>query len=200
MEDRVRIIQTAESIYAVNGFYRTTMDDIAKELRVSKKTLYKHFKSKDELLHCVVDQITENLSNEIEQVIAGKYNSVEKLYLLTKTITKRMTKISEKWLDDLRVYKPNLWEEIEQFRNKAGTKNILKIIEQGKKEELIIKEPTEIIITVIMASVQAVVNTTFIMNNNISRKNASQSALKIVFSGILTKKGKKLFKVFLDKG
>lgn len=199
MEDRARIIETTENIYAANGFYRTTMDDIAKELRVSKKTLYKHFKSKDELLHCVVDQIMETLSNDIEKVIGGDLNSVERLYLLTNTITKRMTKISEKWLDDLRVYKPNLWEEIEKFKNKTGTKNILRIIEQGKKEDLIVNEPTEVIATIIMASVHAVVNPEFILKNDISRKNASQTAMKMVFNGILTKKGRRLFKEFLAK-
>lgn len=199
MEDRARIIEIAEKIYAVSGFYRTTMDDIAKELRVSKKTLYKHFQSKDELLHCVVDQIMETLSNDIEKVIGGEYNTVERLYLLTKTITKRMTKISEKWLDDLRIYKPELWEEIEKFKIKTGTKNILRIIDQGKAEELIVAEPTEVIATVMLASVQAVVNPEFILKNDISRKNASQTAMKMVFYGILTKKGRRLFKEFLEK-
>lgn len=194
MEDRARIILTAEKIFAQNGFYKTTMDEIAKDLRISKKTIYKHFNSKDELLYCVMDQIMENLAHEIEGIIAGEYNSVEKLYLLSKTVLKRISKISDKWLDDLRVYKPQLWEEIDKFRTKMATKNILRIIAQGKKEELIIDHPSEIIITIIMSSVQAVINPQFVMNHNISIQSAGKITLDIVFNGILTKKGRKLFR------
>jgi AcrR family transcriptional regulator len=44
-----------------NGFHKTTMDEIAKELRISKKTIYKHFSSKDELVRAVFVRIRNDL-------------------------------------------------------------------------------------------------------------------------------------------
>ena len=53
---RDRIVATAERIFLRSGFSRVLMDDLARELGMSKKTLYSHFASKEELLRAVLVQ------------------------------------------------------------------------------------------------------------------------------------------------
>lgn len=196
MNDKERILNFAEKKFSQNGFYKTTMDELAKEMKISKKTIYNHFSSKDELVSDIIDYITENIKKNVTALVSKKTTSAEKLYLMSVFVTKRINQISEKWLDDLRVYRPELWTKIEKFREKTIINTLDKIITQGKKEKLILDKPNKIILMVIISSVQAIVNPNFILNNNFSAKQAAGITLEIVFNGILTKQGRKLFKNF----
>ena len=196
MEEKERILNFAEKKFSQNGFYKTTMDELAREMKISKKTIYKHYTSKDELLNAVIDFITESIKRKVTKLVSKKTNSAEKLYLMSVFVTKRINQISEKWLDDLRIYRPELWTKIEQFREKTIISNIDKVITQGKAEKLIVDKPNKIILMIIISSVQAILNPNFILNNNFSVNEAAKTTLEIVFTGILTKQGRKLFKNF----
>lgn len=196
MNEKERILSFAEKKFSQNGFYKTTMDELAKEMKISKKTIYKHFSSKNELVSAIIDYITENIQRNVKKLVAKKTTSAEKLYMMSVFVTQRINQISEKWLDDLRVYRPELWTKIERFREKTIISNLDNIITQGKKEKLILDKPNKIILMVIISSVQAIVNPNFILNNNFSAKQAAGITLEIVFNGILTKQGRKLFKNF----
>jgi AcrR family transcriptional regulator len=198
-EIKNRILKFAESKFSREGFYRTTMDELAKELKISKKTIYKHFSSKHELLETVIENITTNISKRVKEIALSDLNSAEKLYMLSEFISSRMNAISEKWLKDLQIYKPEMWEDIEKFRRKTIMKNLDLIVNQGKKEALIIKQPNAIILAIILGSVQTVIQPEFILRNNISMQRAERITLNIVFNGILTKKGRKLFKNFIER-
>ncbi len=194
-----RLLKYAEIKFSREGFYRTTMDELAKDMKISKKTIYKHFSSKDELLETVIENIMTNISKRVKEITLSDLNSAEKLYLLSEFITSRMHAISDKWLKDLQIYKPELWEKIEKYRQKTIMRNLDAIINQGKKEDLIIKQPNAIMLGIILGSAQTVLQPEFIMNNNISMQKAGKITLNIVFNGILTKKGRKLFKNFIER-
>lgn len=196
MGEKEKILSFAEKKFSQNGFYKTTMDELSREMKISKKTIYKHYASKDELLNAVIDFITESIKTKVTKLVSKKINSVEKLYLMSVFVTKRINQISEKWLDDLRIYRPELWTKIEKFREKTIIDNIDKIIAQGKTEKYIIDKPNKIILMVIISSVQAILNPNFILNNNFSVNEAANTTLEIVFTGILTKQGRKIFKNF----
>ena len=85
---------------------------------------------------------------------------------------------------------------MENFRKAVIQNNLELIVNQGKKEGLIVNEPNIIIMAIIISSVQAVVNPEFIIHNNLSIRNAVIHTLDIVISGIVTKKGRKIFKEF----
>lgn len=178
------------------GFHKTTMDEIAKELRISKKTIYKHFSTKDELIRAVFVRIRNDLGGRIETIINSDGDAIIKLYKISDLFSKRVATISNKWLNDLQFYAPDIWQEVNDFRIKIMQKNMTLLVEQGKSEGLINDFPTNIIMGVLISSVQGVVNPEFVLHNNISIGKAGETVLEIVFSGILSKKGKKLFKQY----
>ena len=133
---------------------------------------------------------------KITSIVDSEDNAVVKLYKFSDLLAKRVSKISSAWLNDLRIHSPEFWKELEEFRRATIQKNFTQIVNQGKKEGLIVDKPTVVILTIIISSVQAVVNPEFIINNNLSMRDAAKLTLDIVFSGILTKKGRKAFKEF----
>lgn len=196
-EVKSKIIQFSETKFLKNGFYRSTMDEIARELKISKKTIYKHFSSKDDLVNAVLESVMFEYQRKIQEIVNSDLNAAEKLYLLSEVITKRISKIGEFWLNDIRTHKPELWDKLEKFRKVHILKNFDKIINQGKKEELIVNQPNSILLAIILNSVQSVINPEFLLYNSISFHDASKITLTIVFNGILTRKGRNLFKSFI---
>ena len=196
MGEKEKILFFAGQRFEQSGFYKTTMDELAKELKISKKTIYKHFPKKEDLVRGVIDVLRFSIEVKIREIVGGQDNAVIKLYKISNLLASRVSKISDVWLNDLRIHGRELWIEMDNFRKGVIQRNLELIVNQGKKEELIVDKPNVIILTIIISSIQAVVNPEFIFNNNLSIKTAVLHTLDVVFSGILTKSGRRIFKEF----
>jgi AcrR family transcriptional regulator len=193
MEDHNKIIEQTEEKFFRDGFYKTTMDEIASDLRISKKTIYKFFPSKDDLVKAIAKYFMTRLKSTILPALNSEKNAIEKLGDLINILAKVSEKISAARMEELKRHYPSLWNEIDSFRTEMMFGNITKVIEQGKKEGLFVDYPTSIIMNVLVASVRTIVNPDFILNNNFSIIEAARFAFRIVIGGILTDKGKKEF-------
>jgi AcrR family transcriptional regulator len=193
MEDHNKIIEQTEEKFFRDGFYKTTMDEIASDLRISKKTIYKFFPSKDDLVKAIAKYFMTRLKSTILPALNSEKNAIEKLGDLINILAKVSEKISAARMEELKRHYPSLWNEIDSFRTEMMFGNITKVIEQGKKEGLFVDYPTSIIMNVLVASVRTIVNPDFILNNNFSILEAARFAFRIVIGGILTDKGKKEF-------
>lgn len=199
MDDQAKIIEQVEDKLFKEGFYKTTMDNVASELGMSKKTIYKFFPSKDDLVMAIAKHFMNGMKNKIIPALSSDKNAIEKLAELIGILAKASEKISPQRMDEIRKYFPNLWNEIDKFRTQMMFGNITKVIDQGKAEGLFIDYPTSIIMNVLVASVRNIVNPDFILNNNFSIIEAARYAFKIIIGGIVTDKGKKIFNQTINK-
>lgn len=199
MEENNRIVEFVEEKFFKDGFYKTTMDEIASELRMSKKTIYKHFPTKDDLVRAIAKHFMHNTKAMILPMLNSNKNAIEKLEGLIEILTKASVKISPRMLDDMRRHFPKLWNEIDNFRTEMMFGNLTKVIDQGKKEGLFLDYPTPVIINMTVASLRAVVNPEFVLNNNFSLIEAASIAFKILIGGITTEKGNKVFNKTINK-
>lgn len=199
MDDQAKIIEQVEDKLFKEGFYKTTMDNVASELGMSKKTIYKFFPSKDDLVMAIAKHFMNGMKNKIIPALSSDKNAIEKLAELISILAKASEKISPQRMDEIRKYFPNLWNEIDKFRTQMMFGNITKVIDQGKAEGLFIDYPTSIIMNVLVASVRNIVNPDFILNHNFSIIEAARYAFKIIIGGIVTDKGKKIFNQTINK-
>jgi AcrR family transcriptional regulator len=199
MEEQDKIIEQTEEKFFRDGFYKTTMDEIATDLRMSKKTIYKFFPSKDDLIMAIAKFFMNKMKSQILPALSTNKNAIEKLADLINILAKASEKISTKRMEEIKIHYPGLWIEIDRFRTEMMFGNITKVIEQGKKEGLFIDYPTVIVMNVLVASVRNIVNPEFILNNNFSIIEAARNAFKIIIGGIVTEKGKKVFNQTINK-
>jgi AcrR family transcriptional regulator len=75
------------------GFKKTSVDEVSKELKISKKTIYQFFNSKEEIFQYIVSRIARDYSLEIEQKLTGIMSYHEKLSTLLRMIFSE----SRKW-------------------------------------------------------------------------------------------------------
>ena len=191
--ERQKILDFCKSYFTENGFYKTTMDDIAVRLRMSKKTIYKYFPTKDDLVKETIKGFLEFHKENVSGLVNGDLKAIVKLHKIFRYIGNMISKIHEKFIVDIQTQMPDLWKEIDSFRTKMMTINIGKIIDQGKKEGVFIDKTSAIITGVFISSVRGVINPEFIMNNKFSVRTALNETIEIIMNGIMTEKGKKDF-------
>lgn len=190
IEEEKKIISYATNEFLENGFYKTSMDQLAKGMKVSKKTIYKFFPSKHSLLEIVLLTFQKKVRRELDSIVDSDKCLVEKLKLVGEFFAKFSLKINKKLLSDFFNHQPELWKKVDDFRTSVIEDIWGKLINQGKREGLIIDKPNKLIITIILSALRGVINPTFLMQNNISTNEAFNETFSIIINGILTEKGK----------
>jgi AcrR family transcriptional regulator len=76
---REEIVLAAEKVFAAKGFFPTTMSDIAREAEFGTGTLYKYFKSKEELYFTLIDEKVEEINRLVKAELSEKTSAVERI-------------------------------------------------------------------------------------------------------------------------
>jgi AcrR family transcriptional regulator len=191
--EKQKILNYAAEKFMREGFYKTSMDSLASELQMSKKTIYKYFSSKAELVETVVHTFMNQVKNKIDSVVQEEDSSLIRALHLFEVMREVTTKFSEKWIKDIRLHLPGLWDKIDEFRTKRAYAVLGSIIQQGQKEGIIIEKPAELIIHLYVSAMRSIVNPDFLYYQKLNYNEAIQHTFEILFNGILTPAGKKQF-------
>ena len=124
------------ALFAKYGLKAVTMDDIASQLSVSKKTLYQHFENKSDLVKNAVDSHFQEVQHLLEASHKEPLNAIEVLYLVDKKITAIIEKHDPALNFQLEKYYPEVHRALNARREKAVTSHALSNIEKGRKEGL----------------------------------------------------------------
>ncbi|WP_299160026.1 TetR/AcrR family transcriptional regulator [uncultured Tenacibaculum sp.] len=141
---RDKILEKAGQMFLNYGFKSVTMDDIANELAISKKTLYKYFSNKSDLVDASIEAVQKAIDDTILFIKEQKYNAIEEEFAV-KAVFKEMFKNAKTSpMFQLKKYYPesyaNLIEkEVCMFRD-CNSDNLEKGIEQGLYRSEIKKE------------------------------------------------------------
>ncbi len=195
-ELKEKIIDAARQKFFSDGFFKTSIDEIAREFHISKKSIYMYFKSKDDLLTIVVKDFAGKVTEEIIQIMKNDKNSVEKLIDVLMSIQNSMRSISLKYLEDIRKHRPKLWNYIENFRRENLEKIVQQTIQNGKKEGLFEDVDPEIVFRIFYGAVNNVLIPDFLISHPVSKDDAIRQTFDILLNGILTSEGKKVYKRF----
>jgi len=79
LTNREGILSSAEKVFAAKGFFPTTMSDIAREAEFGTGTLYKYFKSKEELYFTLIDERVEEMSRLVKAELSQKTSAIERI-------------------------------------------------------------------------------------------------------------------------
>lgn len=193
LKDREKILTYCTDKFHKEGFYKTSMDEVAKELCISKKTIYKHFPSKENLLEEICKCTTKEIYSSVDEIVDGEGNVVLKFVKLLNMNNNYTINISDKWLNDLKIHHPHILKTINENRTLKINGILSKLIKQGKKEKLIENYPATIIISTFIHSISAVMQPEFLINNKFTIQNAFKITYEMLLNGILTESGKDIF-------
>jgi len=192
-----QIATFAFSVYRSKGFLGVTVDEIAKGMKISKKTIYKHFASKDELVEAAFRNFIGKASSVVGEIMEKDIPSVVKLVFILRHMLTETAMISTTLFKEFQSDMPELWREFDDFRSAIMRKNISIIYEQGKKEGLIKDYPVVFIVTIFIASIREILKKDFLEQTGYSIKESLSLFYKFLFNTILTEKGKEEFSTMI---
>jgi AcrR family transcriptional regulator len=112
-----RIVKAAYDHLVAYGYSALTMDALAHELGVSKKTLYVHFRSKDELVEAALEGFASGIRQLADQLFAKENQSfATKFRGLVEAMIKRFSKLNPIMLRDLQRFAPQIYAKIDDLR------------------------------------------------------------------------------------
>lgn len=87
---REKILESAQRLFFLNGYYRTSIDDILKDSETKKGNFYFHFRSKESLGYAVLDIYSAHFQENLQSVSASKRSSLQKIFLFFEKTEKNL--------------------------------------------------------------------------------------------------------------
>lgn len=147
MNDEInKILDTVTLMYQKYGIKSVTMDDVSREMGISKKTLYLCFSDKNDLVNKAIDRAVEKVSYEYEKVADLNLNAVEELLEYNRISAQVLKDHSASADYDLKKYYPEIFDKTVKIRVEKTYKMVLANLQKGKMQGLYRKNLNEDII------------------------------------------------------
>ena len=192
LEIKDRILTIAEEMFLKFGYSKVTMDEIAANLGMSKKTLYKFFPSKEELVREIIYKMRCGVKDYIDDLLANnEMDFVEKLKRMMNLIGNQSSKLQGPLLEDLHKNIPEVWKQINEFRKDNVRQKFTQLINMGVEKGIFRKDIDQrLIVLTYSSAIQGLINPEILSQMPFSVEQVFESLIKIIFSGIFTEEGR----------
>lgn len=133
--EQIEIAIKVKELYYRYGLKSVTMDDVARELGISKKTLYQFFSDKEKLIEAVITYQIESHSTKIDSLLAESEDAVSEMFMIHQFLDHMTKEHSFSFEYDLKKYYPNLFNHVLNVKRdriyQIGISNIEKGIASG---------------------------------------------------------------------
>jgi AcrR family transcriptional regulator len=188
---RQRIVEAARAHFFNHGFRSVTMDDLAAELGISKKTLYAHFASKTALLEAVLANKFASVSSTLERITREyPHDFSMALHQLLAGTQQELDEIKPPFVRDMRLKAPHVFRIIERRRAQMIQQHFGKLFIEGQRAGMVRKDvPAKLMIEILLGAVQAIMNPQKIQELGLMPKTGFTGIINVVLEGVLIRKG-----------
>jgi AcrR family transcriptional regulator len=131
-----RILECAQKLFSRFGLKSVTMDDIAREIGMSKKTIYQQYADKDKLVHAYFDKEKQEQISMMEDISKNSKNAIEEILNAMQFMGKTFSRINPNLFYDMHKYHHDSWNQFKAFKEDYLMKYVIRNLEKGKSEGL----------------------------------------------------------------
>lgn len=197
MDVKEKIVCGAQKMFTKFGVRGITMDMIAEDLGMSKRTIYENFKDKDELVKCCIESAMESTRQTISDIIENSVNIIEAMIRILKHNVNILKTINPLFFRDINKYYPELNENKLKDHDKNNIKQFITLLERGVKEKLFRKEiNTSIVAILLMEQFKLLNNEEVFSEEKFSRAEVFENIVMNFMRGIATQEGLAMIEKF----
>jgi AcrR family transcriptional regulator len=190
--DKQRVLDIATEKFMESGITKVTLDEVATDLRMSKKTVYKFFPSKDDLLHAVVRMMLSRVEREVSAIVSSEEPFERKMTKLLALIGRLVRRIGRQFQLDVQRFAPKLWKEIDMFRRERIFVKVKQMFQQAKQEKIFRDDlDVDLFYLVFINTAQGIMNPKTLSENSFSAEEAFQGIIRIIYEGALTEEARR---------
>lgn len=188
MELRETILEGTLEVFNRKGI-KFTMDDIAKALNISKKTIYMVFEDKKALFADMVDYLFDSIKESEGQVLAdGSLDTLEKIRKILGVLPESYKNVDFRQLYILREKYPAIYQRVEE-RLETGWESTIALLEQGMAEGVIRRVSIPLVKMMLEASLEQFFQRDILIRNHLSYTEALEQVVEILVDGIAERRG-----------
>jgi AcrR family transcriptional regulator len=187
-----RIVASARRHFFAHGFRGVTMDDLAAELGMSKKTLYGSFPSKIDLLRAVLLNKFTSIETDLDRLSAGhETDALVALRELLACVQRHAAEIQPPFVRDIRREAPEIFELVQSRRRAVIQRHFGKLFDDGRRAGIFRRDiPSRIMIEILLSATEAIINPPKLAELGLTPKTGFSMVTTVIFEGVLTEKGR----------
>jgi AcrR family transcriptional regulator len=187
---RDKIISKAAEMFITLGFKSVTMDDIAQEMGISKKTIYTHFKNKTGLVKEATLSLFETITHGIDCICELDNNPIQELYDIKKFVMMHLKNEKSSPQYQLQKYYPEIFHTLKskqfEMMQECTLRNLKKGVEQGLYRNNL---DIEFVSRIYFTGVIGIKDDTLFPNEKFPKAQLMEEFLEYHLRGIVTKQG-----------
>ncbi len=190
-EEKLRqsIVDVAYLRFAEHGFKKVTMDEIATELRISKKTVYKHFESKEAILEEIVDQRLKRGREALKTLLAQEGPVDERMKRVGDIMPRFLDPNWQRLISDVVHTVPSVVKKIQSVIRYFVTEVVPSILKEGQKQGTVRKDLNiDLFVIAYMGAARELLNSDFVLRHPVTEELIPKQLLKIFLEGVLVRK------------
>jgi AcrR family transcriptional regulator len=194
-----RILNTASDLFFMYGLRSITMDDIAHELGMSKKTLYVVYDNKKHIVETITEKFLAHHEKEYELLVAEAKDAVNELLLLMEKVNYIFERLNPQMIYDMQRHFPEAWQKFKEFKYRFILTKSIDNLNRGITENLFRQDiNVEILARMRLEHIQIALNPMIFPPEKFSSKELHSQLLLQYLHGITTLKGHKLINKYLN--
>ena len=196
---RDRVLAAARTRFFAYGYSALTMDDLARELGMSKKTLYLHFPGKD----AIVEEILTGFVRDVRATAAGLFadrtlSFTAKLHRLNEAMVQRFTRMNPHIFRDLQRSAPHIYRQVEELRHKNIPLIFGQLLRQGQAAGMVRADiDPEFAIEFWRPAIQSLEHPDTLERFKLTPDRVFSQAIQLFFGGLLTPAGRKDYEKYV---
>lgn len=192
---RQRILRQARGEFFAHGYSSFTMDALAAELGMSKKTLYVHFAGKDEIVAAIIDDLAADIRADADALSRNpELNLAEKLRAFVEGMMRRMASLTPRTVRDLQRFAPKLYGKVEEVRGKTLPYVFGRFLEDGQRAGMVrTNVPAEFALEFFLHAIQGMMQPATFDRLRMAPGEVLPAAIDLFFGGLLTSTGRKQY-------
>lgn len=192
-------LERVESLFLRLGIKSQTMDDVARELGISKKTLYQMVENKDDLVHRVLENHIDREKAQCIGLAAHAQNAIDEMLIVLDANSQELAQMKANILYDLQKYHRDAWMLVRNFQFDFVYKMVVQNLERGRKEGLYRTNfDLDIIARIHLAMVFNLFDEEIFPSSSISREVLFREYMMHYLYGIVSDTGLQLLKAKLQ--
>ena len=165
-----------------------TISDLAKSLGTSKRTIYQHFSSKDDIIDSIIENLTLQIKNKEEEILHDKsLNLLKKITQVLICVPEEFNTMDIRLLVDLKRLHYNQWVKIDEFL-KQEWDLVIKLMEEGIKTGVIREINLQLFVELYLGAINQIYQPNFSLNTKLTMSEILKSVMDILLNGISIKK------------
>ncbi|MCG8309485.1 MAG: TetR/AcrR family transcriptional regulator [Cytophagales bacterium] len=194
------IISESIQLFMKYGLRSVTMDDIARHMGISKKTIYQHFKDKEDIIIQTSETLFKAEVKIMEDIEKESENAVDHLYKQTLWLRERIKNTSTTALYDMKKYYHNAWSKYKCYKHEVIYNSVIRNLNRGIKEGLFRAGINpEILALIRIGQIELSFDKNVFPENKFTLVEIHEQLFEHFTHGILSEKGLELFKSYKKK-